>query len=230
MNNVVDEVLAGSPRYTIKDNGGTTLYDNVQIDLKTQVTTQGTPLNKALFDSIQSDLTSLNTNKLNVSDKATTQQAQEGIDDTNYSTSKKVQDKLNYLVSSVSKNTVSTHTICDFTSYPNAKIITISGIVTTGSGGKITIDGTNIRGVATSGGISNTSTQDFALTNVLNGLGFEFRFDMVSKTFVGHYPATIDGNSTIDNVCGIFTTLTDFKIKLVSTSGVGCNVTIQTSN
>lgn len=39
MNNVIDEVLAGSPRYTIKDNGGTTLYDNVQIDLKTAVTT-----------------------------------------------------------------------------------------------------------------------------------------------------------------------------------------------
>lgn len=39
MNTVVDEVLAGSPRYTIKNNGGTTLYDNVQIDLKTQVTT-----------------------------------------------------------------------------------------------------------------------------------------------------------------------------------------------
>lgn len=39
MNTVVDEVLAGSPRYTIKDNGGTTLYDDVQIDLKTQVTT-----------------------------------------------------------------------------------------------------------------------------------------------------------------------------------------------
>lgn len=38
--NFVDEVLASSPRYTIKDNGGTTLYDNVQIDLKTQVTTQ----------------------------------------------------------------------------------------------------------------------------------------------------------------------------------------------
>lgn len=39
MNNVIDEVLAGEPRYTIKDNEGTTLYDNVQIDLKTQVTT-----------------------------------------------------------------------------------------------------------------------------------------------------------------------------------------------
>jgi len=39
MNNVIDEVLAGDPRYTIKDNGGTTLYDNVQINLKTQVTT-----------------------------------------------------------------------------------------------------------------------------------------------------------------------------------------------
>lgn len=51
--NVIDEVLASTPRYTIKDNGGTTLYDNVQIDLKTAVTTQGTALNKALFDKIE---------------------------------------------------------------------------------------------------------------------------------------------------------------------------------
>jgi hypothetical protein len=39
MNNVIDEVLAGSPRYNIKDNGGTSIYENVQIDLATQITT-----------------------------------------------------------------------------------------------------------------------------------------------------------------------------------------------
>lgn len=39
MNNVIDEVLAGEPRYAIKDNGGAILYDNVQIVLITQVTT-----------------------------------------------------------------------------------------------------------------------------------------------------------------------------------------------
>ena len=67
MNNVIDEVLSGEPRYTIKDNGGTTLYDNIQIDLKTPVTTQGTPLNRALFESIRSDLNS----RLLTSNKAT---------------------------------------------------------------------------------------------------------------------------------------------------------------
>lgn len=91
MNNVVDEVLAGSPRYTIKDDGGTTLYDNVQIDLKTQVTTAGTPLNKALFDSIQTDLNS----RLLVSNKASQNEAQAGINDTKYMTPLKTENFLN---------------------------------------------------------------------------------------------------------------------------------------
>lgn len=82
MNNVIDEVLAGEPRYTIKDNGGTILYDNVQIDLKTQVTTTGTPLNKALFDSIRDDLNS----RVLASNKATPQNVIAGTDNSKYVT------------------------------------------------------------------------------------------------------------------------------------------------
>lgn len=126
MNNVIDEVLAGEPRYTIKDNGGTTLYDNVQIDLKTQVTTTGTPLNKALFDSIQTDLNT----RLLISNKATTGEAQAGTNDTKYITPKKVQDKLKYLISTSSNSTAGTYTVCTFANYTNADIITISGKIT----------------------------------------------------------------------------------------------------
>lgn len=82
MNTVVDEVLAGQPRYNIKDNGGTTLYSNVQIDLATNVTTAGTPLNKALFDSIQTDLNS----RLLVSNKATPAEVIAGTNNTKYIT------------------------------------------------------------------------------------------------------------------------------------------------
>lgn len=49
MNNFIDEVLAGAPRYTIKNNSGTILYDNVQIVLKTEVTI---PRNRAKQGSI----------------------------------------------------------------------------------------------------------------------------------------------------------------------------------
>lgn len=183
-----------------------------------------------MFDSIQSDLTSLNTNKLNVSDKATTSQAQEGTDDTKYSTSKKVQDKLNYLISSVLQSTVGTHTICDFSNYSNAKIITISGKARTGSNGRITINGSLIRIFTTSGGAATASSQDFPLANNSGYMGFEFRFDMNSNSFTGYYPAAINNNTTVESICGSFELLTNFQIKLNSTSGVGCEVTIQTSN
>lgn len=39
MNNVVDEVLASSPRYNITDTEGNIIYQNVAIDLATEVTT-----------------------------------------------------------------------------------------------------------------------------------------------------------------------------------------------
>lgn len=62
MINVIDEVLnTGATdnkiKYTLTHADGTS--ELVQLDLATPVTTEGTPLNKVLFDSIQSDLTFL---------------------------------------------------------------------------------------------------------------------------------------------------------------------------
>lgn len=47
MLDIKDEILSGSPRYTIRDNNGNVLQDDVQIDLKTPVVEEGTPINKA---------------------------------------------------------------------------------------------------------------------------------------------------------------------------------------
>lgn len=48
--NFIDEVLASAPKYRITHADNTT--EEVSIDLSTAVTTQGTALNKALFDKI----------------------------------------------------------------------------------------------------------------------------------------------------------------------------------
>lgn len=119
MNNVVDEVLAGSPKYTLTYNDNTTAT-GVSIDLETQVTTQGTPLNKALFDSIQSDLNT----RLLISSKATTSQAQGGSNDTNYMTPSKVKTQLQYLTKtttfqSTTASTAQTHTVFDASNVPS---------------------------------------------------------------------------------------------------------------
>lgn len=48
--NFIDEVLAGVPKFTITHADNST--EEVSIDLATTVTTEGTPLNKVLFDKI----------------------------------------------------------------------------------------------------------------------------------------------------------------------------------
>lgn len=75
MNNVVDEVLNTSAtqnkvKYKITYSNNTS--DIVELDLYTPVTTQGTPINRTLFESIRTDLTNLNNNKENVINKTNT--------------------------------------------------------------------------------------------------------------------------------------------------------------
>jgi len=75
MNNVVDEVLNTSAtdnkvKYKITYSNNTS--DIVELDLYTPVTTQGTPINRALFESIRTDLTNLSNNKENISNKTNT--------------------------------------------------------------------------------------------------------------------------------------------------------------
>lgn len=53
---VKDEVLAGEPKYRIRDNAGNILYDNLTLEQITEVIEEGTPINKAFFDSIKGDL------------------------------------------------------------------------------------------------------------------------------------------------------------------------------
>lgn len=53
---IKDEVLSGQPLYTIKDSSGNVLNDNVDISLKTPITQEGTPVNRALFRNLQGDL------------------------------------------------------------------------------------------------------------------------------------------------------------------------------
>lgn len=224
MNNVIDEVLAGAPRYNIKDNGGTTLYSNVQIDLATQVNTVGTPLNKALFDSIQSDLNT----RLLISNKATTAEAQAGTNDTKYTTPAKVQDKLNALVSTVTQSGAGTYTICTFSNYTNAKVIRIMGKTKMGSSSsKYIVNGTAV------GGFNGTSTfsdsSSLSLTGASNSgiQGFEFTFDLLSKSFTGIYASS--ENNRADIFCGRFTAITNFQIQLVG-AGSSLDVTIQTNS
>ena len=75
MNNVVDEVLNTSAtdnkvKYKITYSNNTS--DIAEIDLYTPVTTQGTPINRTLFESIRTDLTNLSNNKENISNKTNT--------------------------------------------------------------------------------------------------------------------------------------------------------------
>lgn len=56
---VKDEVLAGEPKYRIRDASGNILQEDATIEMTTRVVQEPTPLNKVLFDSIETDLNSL---------------------------------------------------------------------------------------------------------------------------------------------------------------------------
>lgn len=54
MINIVDEVLEGEPLYRAVDKDGNIVLDNIRLELITPVKTAGTPLTRALFNSIKS--------------------------------------------------------------------------------------------------------------------------------------------------------------------------------
>ena len=53
---VLDEILSDSPRYSFRDENGNLTNDDVDIILKTPIVQQGTPLNSAFFKNLQGDL------------------------------------------------------------------------------------------------------------------------------------------------------------------------------
>lgn len=52
----VDEVLAGAERFDVKDNVGVSIHDNVQIALRTAVTTPGTSINAANLNNMENGI------------------------------------------------------------------------------------------------------------------------------------------------------------------------------
>ena len=82
MIDVKDEILASEPLFRIIDKNGNILFDELKIEMVTKVLQESTPLNKVLFDSIKNDIDS----RLLTSNKATTEQANAGTDDTTYMT------------------------------------------------------------------------------------------------------------------------------------------------
>lgn len=56
---VKDEILNGVPKYRIRDREGNIILDNLTIEQITPVLQEGTPLNKALFDKIDTNLSKI---------------------------------------------------------------------------------------------------------------------------------------------------------------------------
>lgn len=56
-----DEVLSGSARYRIADNGGTVIHDDVQISLKTGVVQAGDPVDATNLNHIENGIEALET-------------------------------------------------------------------------------------------------------------------------------------------------------------------------
>lgn len=95
MNNFVDTVFNTSAtgnviKYRIKHSDNTT--EDVEISCITPITTQGTLLNKVLFDSIQADLNT----RLLISNKASQGEAEAGTNDVKYMTPLKVKQAISY--------------------------------------------------------------------------------------------------------------------------------------
>jgi len=57
----VDEVLSGPERFNVKDNAGAEIYGNVQIELNTGVTTQGTSVDADHLNNMEEGIEAANT-------------------------------------------------------------------------------------------------------------------------------------------------------------------------
>lgn len=221
MNNFVDEVLVSAPRYNIKDNDGNMLFSNVQTELATRVQTQGTPLNKAFFDSIKNDLNS----RLLINNKASTAEAVAGTDNTKYMTPLRTKEVLNSLktIRNIATGTQS-ETLYTFNNN-STSIIKIEGLIGSpavynNSFPTITLNGRLIRYGADDAGSYNVNSSH--VVNVGNVTSsdtyspFWYEFNMATKTWKAYvYEYSRSGNYiNIEphEYHGIFESLTNLVI------------------
>lgn len=212
MINFIDEILASAPKYTITHNDNTT--EEVSIDLATTVTTQGTPLNKALFDSIKDDLDA----RLLIADKATNNDAISGTNTSKYIVPATLQaklDNMNAIQGTNSTTITGTSGMHSYTIYEPSMIsstdtgtVTIYGLCTsaTTTASTLTINGTGVGGVSS----LNLGSSSLAIS-----LKTPFKVVINYNTKVGEVLAYT--NSTTQGMF-YFSTITDIKVQMNSVS------------
>lgn len=202
MNNFVDTVFNTSAtgdviKYRIKHADTTT--EDVEISCITPVTTQGTALNKVLFDSIKDDLNT----RLLISNKATQAEAETGTNTTKYlvpSTMQAKLDKMNGYTGKVISLSSETHsgdnTILNLSDLPatdtGTVIIDIAYYIggrwnqSSGSqsgsgyyGAFLTFNGTKFRGFSNASEIVESS--NFAINGYASKLGTQMSDDEFAK-------------------------------------------------
>lgn len=228
MISVTDEVLNGEPTYTITYSDSTT-SSGVKIDLDTQVVTEGTALNKALFDSIDADIQA----RLLISSKSTTSEAKSGTNDTKYITPLKVQQKLDTLMETYSVSSSTTTTLVDGSSISGSQIITIDAKMTGGLGSsyysKFKIDGTGIM-IFEDGSIDGSGTSvDIAtfINNNTRASAFHLEINTYTKTLSGW---ALYGASLSDKKFqGYYTTLTSIS-NVQNYAGITSNISVRYSS
>lgn len=211
MNNVVDEILQDEPTYRILDNQGNILYDNISIEMITAITQIGTALNKALFDSIKTDLDS----RLPKSYKATQAQAQAGTDNTNYMTALRTKQaiksfkNIKYNSITLSTSAQTTVNLSDYINDNTIKIEILINVIFASSDGGVDINGTKITKV----GKTVTGSSSVPLSNVTQAV------NLAITIYPKHHKIDVIGrgnpgvsSETIFNLSYSYETLTTVQI------------------
>lgn len=189
----------------------------------------GTKLNKAYFDTIQTDVNNLNTNKLNVSAKATQAQAEAGSDNTNYMTPLRVQQKFNSLISTSSGGSTGSISLSGYTN----QIVTIYGYgkysISSNTYSRINGTGIQYHGTHTSSSGTTTYCNFNTYTSSASYPAFKIVIDFNSKTFsIESTCYTSSASVYADVTLGTFSTLTSVSFSLGSTGS--WSATVQASN
>lgn len=215
MNNVVDEVISGTPKYTITFNDNSKAV-GVTIELENTVLQQGTELNKFFFDSILDDLNS----RLLATNKATQVDVQTGTNNSKYVTPKSLNSTILKESGSFSSRT-ETKTIYTFDNSMTGRIV-ITGFIK----GKAPNSEANWPTPTAYDGACIVLLGDTEVFNSVQeadeGFQMVIDFDLKSIHYLGKYttvnktgssPATYAYNITNKNVIEKFTTLDTLKIK-----------------
>lgn len=218
MNTVTDEVLNTAAtdnkikyRITKSDNS----YEIVEISLETPVTTQGTPLNRALFESIKNDLN----NRLLKSSKASAADVQAATNADKYATPASL---TGYIVKQNAEfnNSSRTDTIYTFDNNMIGKL-SIFGFIK----GKTTYDSNNYPTPKVNYGACIVTVNDEEIFNSIKeadeGFKIEVDFDAKAIHYIGDYttitrsgsaPYTYSAQTTHKDIVKKFASLDTLKI------------------